>query len=422
MLPEPRFSGGELFPRRRGNAIGTLVGRQPWHCKPLLRALGGWHRPCLSWRWVFLINCPLAALALIISAARVPESVDPRRGLDISWARCWRTMGLGGVTFGLIEAGAQLSRSRPSGLPDLGASWRLPSTFRRIPHRSADDSPCAVSACRASPASRGGPIPSCAGRDSVRPLVVPSVDAVQARPIQGLIALLPLRHRSSPSCPAGPAVWWTGAARRTFPGRRRFADGASLSPPHAAQPRLPAYCPGFCPRADHGTGMGALRRAGDGGALNSPARRMSASPRRSQYGGAGGRLPPSPPPSSWRSSAVFDVSSPRPFRSSASAFPPAASHGPGTLTCQASPPPICRPAPDDNTLRCAGDRYARRGYRWPWGCGGAGFVSADRSVSVRGKTREINEGGMRMARYCHHGLQTAALSCIRRFVSAAWGQ
>ncbi|REK23981.1 MAG: MFS transporter [Actinobacteria bacterium] len=58
----------------------------------------------ISWRWVFLLNLPIA-IAVIITSARVPESVDDSaRGtsLDVGGAAL-STVALGGMSFALIE-------------------------------------------------------------------------------------------------------------------------------------------------------------------------------------------------------------------------------------------------------------------------------------------------------------------------------
>src|SRR5438445_589904 len=62
---------------------------------------------------------PMSALALVILAARVPESRASRGGgLDIMGA-VLATLGLGGVTYGLIEAGRHSFLDPNSGLPIL---------------------------------------------------------------------------------------------------------------------------------------------------------------------------------------------------------------------------------------------------------------------------------------------------------------
>ncbi len=68
--------------------------------------LGGW---LVEWTWraVFLINIPLAALVIVVAVRHVPESRDPDSapGLDVSGtALC--ALGLGLVTWGLTTLGA----------------------------------------------------------------------------------------------------------------------------------------------------------------------------------------------------------------------------------------------------------------------------------------------------------------------------
>ena len=76
--------------------------------------LGGWLIDAVSWRLVFFINLPLAAVVIAIAARHVPESKSPgpvprldyRGALAISGA-------LAGITYGLIAASADgWNRSR----------------------------------------------------------------------------------------------------------------------------------------------------------------------------------------------------------------------------------------------------------------------------------------------------------------------
>lgn len=92
-------------PERRGQAIGTWSGFSAI-TTALGPLLGGWLIDQGSWRWVFFINVPLALLVLIILYWRVPESrnTDAPAGLDWPGALL-ATLGLGGLTYGLIEAG-----------------------------------------------------------------------------------------------------------------------------------------------------------------------------------------------------------------------------------------------------------------------------------------------------------------------------
>lgn len=100
--------------KTRGQAIGTWSGFTAITTAigPLL---GGWLIQHASWRWVFFINLPLAAVVIAISFWHIPESrsADSRRidGLGALVA----TVGLGGLVFGFIES------------TNLG--WRSPLVF-----------------------------------------------------------------------------------------------------------------------------------------------------------------------------------------------------------------------------------------------------------------------------------------------------
>jgi EmrB/QacA subfamily drug resistance transporter len=89
----------------RGRAIGT------WSGFTSIAAgagpvIGGWLVENFSWHWIFFINLPLAAVVLAITWWRVPESRDEKSdgGIDILGAAT-ATLGLGGLVYGLIEAG-----------------------------------------------------------------------------------------------------------------------------------------------------------------------------------------------------------------------------------------------------------------------------------------------------------------------------
>jgi EmrB/QacA subfamily drug resistance transporter len=66
-------------------------------------ALGGW-LVGYSWRWIFFINLPLAAIAIFLAMTKVPESSDPEGGhrLDIAGSVA-AAGGLGGLVYMLIE-------------------------------------------------------------------------------------------------------------------------------------------------------------------------------------------------------------------------------------------------------------------------------------------------------------------------------
>ena len=70
--------------------------------------LGGWLVDVASWRWVFLINLPLAVVVVWLAWRHVPESHDPGAdGTPVDWAGgLLGAVALAGGTYALIEAGA----------------------------------------------------------------------------------------------------------------------------------------------------------------------------------------------------------------------------------------------------------------------------------------------------------------------------
>jgi len=88
---------------RRGRAIGVW---SAWSALTVSAAplLGGWLIDVAGWRTVFLINLPLAAAVVAISARFVPESRDADADGPVDWpGAALATLGLGALVFGLIE-------------------------------------------------------------------------------------------------------------------------------------------------------------------------------------------------------------------------------------------------------------------------------------------------------------------------------
>jgi EmrB/QacA subfamily drug resistance transporter len=67
--------------------------------------LGGWIVGSIGWRWIFLLNLPLAVAVLVVTSRHVPESRDPtaQGRFDIAGA-VLAALALAGITDGLIEA------------------------------------------------------------------------------------------------------------------------------------------------------------------------------------------------------------------------------------------------------------------------------------------------------------------------------
>jgi EmrB/QacA subfamily drug resistance transporter len=68
--------------------------------------LGGFLVDAASWRWVFLINAPVAVLVVLVAGRHVPESRDPERtGRFDALGAVWGALALAGITYALISAG-----------------------------------------------------------------------------------------------------------------------------------------------------------------------------------------------------------------------------------------------------------------------------------------------------------------------------
>ena len=95
------------FPKdRRGRAIGF------WSAFSAVSAglglvIGGVLIDALGWRWVFLLNVPIALATVALALWRVPESRDPKVAPVDVWGGLFATLGFGGITFGFIEASSR---------------------------------------------------------------------------------------------------------------------------------------------------------------------------------------------------------------------------------------------------------------------------------------------------------------------------
>lgn len=107
--------------------VGTAIG--PF--------LGGWLIQAASWRLIFVINLPLAALVVVLAWRHVPETRDPdvTGRLDVMGG-VLVTLGLIGLTYGLIEAPGQGWMS-PEPLTALICGVLLLGAFVGWEHRTA---------------------------------------------------------------------------------------------------------------------------------------------------------------------------------------------------------------------------------------------------------------------------------------------
>jgi EmrB/QacA subfamily drug resistance transporter len=91
---------------QRGRAIGTWSGFSAL-TTVVGPVLGGVLVQYASWRWVFFLNIPLAAVVLGVLFWRVPESRDTEAPGRLDWwGTLLVTLGLGALVYGLIEAGS----------------------------------------------------------------------------------------------------------------------------------------------------------------------------------------------------------------------------------------------------------------------------------------------------------------------------
>lgn len=92
---------------QRGRAIGTWSGFTAI-TSAIGPVLGGFLVQYASWRWVFFINIPMAAIVLLVLFWRVPESYGEHNTERLDWlGALLATLGLGAIVYALIQAGSQ---------------------------------------------------------------------------------------------------------------------------------------------------------------------------------------------------------------------------------------------------------------------------------------------------------------------------
>ncbi|HSA53682.1 MAG TPA: MFS transporter [Yinghuangia sp.] len=95
--------------------------------------LGGWLVDAVSWRWIFLINLPLAAVTIAVAVRHVPETFDPwaTGRFDITGAAL-AALALAGVTWALIAAPDSVPIAVAAGLAGIVAGVAFVVVERRV--------------------------------------------------------------------------------------------------------------------------------------------------------------------------------------------------------------------------------------------------------------------------------------------------
>jgi EmrB/QacA subfamily drug resistance transporter len=96
--------GATFDESERGKAIGTWAGVSALAVAagPLV---GGWIVDHSSWRWIFLINPPLAVATIWIACLRVPETRDSDAKSSLDWRGTFLALAsLGSLSYGLITS------------------------------------------------------------------------------------------------------------------------------------------------------------------------------------------------------------------------------------------------------------------------------------------------------------------------------
>lgn len=130
----------DLYPLRERPRIQARM-TTVWAGSSLLGpALGGLLAAYAGWRWTFLINVPLAGLALWLIARHLVEPVrSPARRSRIDWAGALGVFACGGVLlFALVQGGVAWPWLSAPSLGLLGASAALAVVVVRVERRAED--------------------------------------------------------------------------------------------------------------------------------------------------------------------------------------------------------------------------------------------------------------------------------------------
>jgi EmrB/QacA subfamily drug resistance transporter len=117
---------GAFPPERRGAIVGVwgALGGLGVAGGPLV---GGAVTQGLDWHWIFWVNVPIGALAILLSLVRLPESRGPATRLDLAAVALVGT-GASGIVWGLIRAG-EIGWGAPEVLATVGLGLALLAAF-----------------------------------------------------------------------------------------------------------------------------------------------------------------------------------------------------------------------------------------------------------------------------------------------------
>src|SRR5262245_50605388 len=116
-------------PADRGRAIGAWSGLGSI-AAAIGPFVGGFLVQYADWRWIFLINAPIAVLTVTFALRHVPETRAEEQGPFDVLGAVLAAVALGGVTYWLIEFHSATA------LPALGIGLAAGATFLVVEHRS----------------------------------------------------------------------------------------------------------------------------------------------------------------------------------------------------------------------------------------------------------------------------------------------
>lgn len=122
--------------QERGRAIGTWAGASAL-TTALGPVLGGWLVDAWSWRVIFFVNVPIAALAVFLALWRVPESRSASANAAVDWkGGVLAVIGLGAIAYGLTAA-SDLGWTHAVVLGSLAVGLSILTLFLRSEARAA---------------------------------------------------------------------------------------------------------------------------------------------------------------------------------------------------------------------------------------------------------------------------------------------